>query len=474
MIEINSFLVMNNFSIKDTMRIIGNNGLGIAFVTNNEGTLLGTVTDGDIRKALGNGTSISTDVEQIMNTNPITVQEEFTSHDLKNNVHQRIKGFSRYYTLKVPVVDNNKKVVNIVMYNLHDNTYELLKEFNSHQTKDVKKVLVVGGAGYIGSTLCHQLIEKGYDVRVLDKMTFGHGSISELQKLPNFELLEGDLRNITTITSALENIDAVILLAGIVGDPASSKIPKETIETNYFATLALANACKYYQINRFVFASTCSVYGSSSGIVTEEDALNPLSLYARSKIDSEQSILNLKDTNFAPTMLRMATVYGLSRRMRFDLVVNIFALKAATGDTISIFGGDQWRPFVHVEDAASAYIKCLEAPLKDIAGETFNIGAENYTINQLGEFAKELFPEATIEKTDKQVIKGALDSRDYKVSFAKAKRIIKFEPQRTVKKAMLDIKNAIEQGSLDNFNDKAYYNVEMAEKKSVPDNSKEI
>ncbi|PIN76967.1 NAD-dependent dehydratase [Candidatus Woesearchaeota archaeon CG10_big_fil_rev_8_21_14_0_10_36_11] len=474
MIEINSCIVMNNFSIKDTMRIIGSNGLGIAFVTKNDGTLLGTVTDGDIRKALGKGTSIHTDVEKIMNTTPITVQQGFTSQDLKNSVHQRIKGFSRYYTLKVPVIDKDKKIINIVMYNIHDNTYELLNELNSHHTKDVKKVLVVGGAGYIGSTLCHKLIDKGYDVRVLDKMTFGHSPLAELRKLSSFELYEGDLRNITTITSALEGVDAVILLAGIVGDPASSKIPKETIETNYFATLALANACKYYQINRFIFASTCSVYGTSSEIVTEDDALNPLSLYARSKIDSEQSLLNLKDTNFAPTMLRMATVYGLSRRMRFDLVVNIFALKAATGGTISIFGGDQWRPFVHVEDAAEAYIKCLEAPLNTISGETFNIGSENYTINQLGNFVKELFPETKIEKTDMQVIKGALDSRDYKVSFEKAKRVIGFEAKHNVKSAIVEIKNAIEQGLLNDFENKAYYNVEMAEKKSVMDKSNEV
>ena len=462
MVEISSFIVMKNFSIKDTMRIIGDNGLGIAFVTESDGTLCGTVTDGDIRKALGAGANILLNIEQIMNKDPIKVKEDFTIESIRSQLGKRGKTYSKFYTLKIPIINDAGGVINMIIYDIHDNKYELLHDLRSHPSKDVKKVLIVGGAGYIGSTLCHKLIEKGYDVRVLDNMTFGHSSLSGLQMLPNFELIEGDLRNITTITSALEDIDAVVLLAGIVGDPASSKNPKETIDTNYFATLALANACKYYQINRFIFASTCSVYGTSANIVTEENVLNPLSLYARSKIDSEQSILNLMDNNFAPTMLRMATVYGLSRRMRFDLVVNIFALKAATEGKISIFGGDQWRPFVHVEDAADEYIKCLEAPLKNIAGETFNIGSENHTINQLGDFIKEQFPETQIEKTDKQIIKGALDSRDYKVSFEKARRIIGFTPQKNVKQAIMDIKNAIDQGELKHFENKAYYNVEMA------------
>jgi nucleoside-diphosphate-sugar epimerase len=326
----------------------------------------------------------------------------------------------------------------------------------------VENILIVGGAGYLGTQISEKLLNKGNKVRILDSMIFGDKPISKLKKNPNFEVMKGDMRDITNITSSLKDIDAVILLAGIVGDPATIKSPKETFEANYLATLAFARACKYHKIKRFIFASTCSVYGANSSVVTEEDSLNPLSLYARLKIDSEKEILKLKDENFSPTILRMATLYGQSQRMRFDLVVNIFTLRATKGQKISIFGGDQWRPFISVQDAAESYVACLEAPLEKVGGEIFNIGSQNLTINEVKDIVKEVFPNLEIEIAKKEIVEGAIDSRNYKVSFEKIENAIGFKGTRTVKEAVIEIKDYIEQGDVLNANDDIYYNVRIA------------
>ena len=462
--EIRQFLIKKDCPIKEAMGVIGNTGLGIVFVVDEHEVLAGTVTDGDIRKALARGLSVNITVEQIMNQDPLILKEQFNLEEIKAKIKSRQNSFVKCYSLKIPVLDEESKVKNIVIYSVGSESYQLLNQNKSLMKEDVKKVLVVGGAGYIGSILCRKFLERGYQVRVMDTLVFGEEPILSLLRSPAFELIKGDMRDITKVTAALDGVDAVVLLAGIVGDPASSQVPKETIETNYFATMTLAWACKYYQINRFIFASTCSVYGANENVVTEDDSLNPLSLYARSKIDSEREILALKDDNFSPTMLRMATVYGLSPRMRFDLVINVFALKAATSGKIAIFGGDQWRPFVHVEDAAEAYVQCLESPLNKVAGQIFNVGGENLTINQVGEIVKEHFPRLEIERSEKEIIKGAMDARNYRVSFEKMEKELGFKHKRTVQQAVMEMKEALEKGNFTDFEESRYYNVEMAKK----------
>lgn len=449
-------------TIKEAMRVIDSNGLGITFITDENNIFQGTVSDGDIRKALAYGKSVELKVEEIMNSNPVIVEEEDSLDRIKEIISQSKNRFSATYSLKIPILNKNKEVVNVAITSIGSEQVYFLNEINNIFNKKTSKVLIIGGSGYIGSVLSRKLLGLGYKVRVLDNHTFGKEPINELLDNPSFELIDGDMRDIRRITSSLYGVDAVILLAGIVGDPASSKNPQETIESNYFATMTIAQACKYYQINRFIFASTCSVYGSNSNVVNEDDALNPLSLYARSKIDSEKVILSLKDENFSPTILRMATIYGVSPRMRFDLVINTFAMRAATEGKITIFGGDQWRPFIHVEDAAEAYIKCLEAPIDDVSGEIFNIGAHNVSINELGELTKQVFPEMQVEKTDKEVIRGALDSRNYKVSFAKMNQRLRYIPKHDIISTIRDVKQLIESQQIKNVDEKIYYNVEMA------------
>jgi len=323
-----------------------------------------------------------------------------------------------------------------------------------------KHVLIVGGAGYLGSVLCRQLLLKGFKVRVLDLLMYGSGPIDELRRDKNFELIEGDMRNISTVVRCLEGIDAVVNLAAIVGDPACSNKPEAAIETNFLANKALAEACKYNQINRFVYASTCSVYGSMEGgkKLTEDSPLNPVSLYARSKIQSEEGILDLEDENFSPVILRMSTLFGFSPRMRFDLVVNTMTKNAAVDKKIIVHGGGtQWRPLLHVDDAAAAYVKCLEAPLGKVKGEVFNVGSEkqNYMIKDIAQEVKAVVPGADI------VMEGrTTDPRNYFVSFRKLEKKLGFRTVRSLKESIRRIEKAISDKEVKDVNDPKYYNVE--------------
>ncbi|MFC4438120.1 MULTISPECIES: NAD-dependent epimerase/dehydratase family protein [Natrialbaceae] len=308
----------------------------------------------------------------------------------------------------------------------------------------VETVLVVGGAGYVGSVLCRILLEEGFAVRVLDPLMYGDAGVAELADHDRFTLHRGDARSLETVLDAIEGVDAVVHLGGIVGDPATELDPRKTLEYNLHSTRLLASVCKYHQLNRFVFASTCSVYGKSenaAGRLAEDDELNPVSLYARMKIQSERLLRDLADEQFSPTILRMATVYGYSPRMRFDLVGNILPAKAHEQGVIPVFGGDQYRPNVHVEDAASTYVDCLTAPLEDVAGEVFNVGSneQNYRIDELATVVADAFPDAEIEYHEEQT-----DERSYRVEFEKIRSALEFEPERTIRDHCLELKVAFE------------------------------
>ncbi len=228
------------------------------------------------------------------------------------------------------------------------------------ETPADRAVLVIGGAGYLGSVLSHILIDQGYSVRVFDRLSFGNESLSDLEDNPRFECVQGDVRDITALTEALKGIDSVVLLAALVGERACDRDPQETVAVNYTATIAAAAACKYHQINRFVYASTDSAYGIKEGIMDEEQSLSPVSLYGRLKVQVEQELLAMEDDNFAPTILRMATLYGLSPRMRFDLILNILAKQSVMTGKITIYGGKQWRPLVHIEVTTEMLARILE------------------------------------------------------------------------------------------------------------------
>jgi nucleoside-diphosphate-sugar epimerase len=319
---------------------------------------------------------------------------------------------------------------------------------------DPGKVLVIGGAGYIGSALVEHLLELGYQVRVLDLLVYGDDAISEFRSHPHFELIRGDFRNIDTVVRATRGMDAIVHLGAIVGDSACSLDEDLTVEVNLRATRTIAEVGKGFGIQRFIFASTCSVYGASDEILDERSVLRPISLYARTKMESEKVLLSLADAAFAPTMLRFGTIYGLSRRPRFDLVVNLLTAKAVQDGEASIFGGKQWRPLVHVRDVAEAIVLTLRAPLSSVRGQIFNVGSneQNYQIADLGVIIKETVP------TTRVVTQLAEDNRNYRVRFDKIRNALNFQPRYTVHDGVREIVDAFASGQITNYRDPRYSN----------------
>jgi nucleoside-diphosphate-sugar epimerase len=293
--------------------------------------------------------------------------------------------------------------------------------------------LVTGGAGYVGSVVVDELLSRGRSVRVLDALL--HGSVpSLLQPWGNerFQFVRGDVRDPAARRQALEGVESVIHLAAIVGDPACARDPVVAREVNLEATRALLDDLPGTGVKRCLFASTCSNYGKmadSSAYATEEFDLSPVSLYAETKVGAELEVLGRSDDSLVTACLRLATVYGVSPRMRFDLTVNEFTREVALGAELLVFGEQFWRPYVHVRDAARALCRALEAPAADIGGEVFNVGstAENYRKLDIVELLKERVPTAQIAFVHKDE-----DPRDYRVSFEKVKEQLGFVPERTV------------------------------------------
>jgi nucleoside-diphosphate-sugar epimerase len=272
------------------------------------------------------------------------------------------------------------------------------------------------------------------------------------------EVVRADFRQVDKVVEAMRDVDAVIHLGAIVGDPACSLDEELTIEVNLMATRMIAEVAKGSSVNRFIFASTCSVYGANDQLLNEHSALNPVSLYARSKIASERVLIQMADERFAPVILRFGTIYGLSDRTRFDLVINLLTAKAIVDGQITVFGGDQWRPFLHVDDAALALLRCMEAPLSLVRGQAFNVGSDeqNYTIRRVAEMIQHVVPTA-------QIIDGGTDrdQRNYRVDFSKIRNVLNFYPQWTVEQGVQQVIEAIQSGRVVDYRDARYSNVKF-------------
>lgn len=462
-LELEKIIVKKGSSLKETMRQIDRNGLGIAFIVDKNRKLLGVITDGDIRRVILAGKTLDLPIEEVMNRNPMFSYSDWSNEILKEQIRKKdfFRGYSAQATIKIPVIDREGKVKGLVFVSRKEASGDQIHVYSSLEKGDsVRKVLVIGGAGYLGSVLVRKLLSEGYTVRVLDNLMYSDVGIKDLYGTPNFEFVKGDMRDLSAVTNAIKNMDAVIHLAAIVGDPASALSPQNTIEINYLATKIVAEVCKFNQINRFVFASTCSVYGCSKSpedLLDENSELKELSLYAKMKSYSEKALLEMQDGNFAPTILRMATLYGLSPRMRFDLVVNLITAKAFFDKQITIFGGSQWRPFLHVEDAADAFIECIRQPLENVGGKVFNTGTneQDYQIKDIGEIIRQAMPDAEVITEDAQ------DERNYRVSFDKIRNELGFRAKKTVSEGVAEIKEAISQGTISDYKSKEYCNYEF-------------
>ena len=307
------------------------------------------------------------------------------------------------------------------------------------------KILVTGHKGYIGTVMVPMLLAKNYDVLGLDsdlyeQSTFGEGitTIPELKK---------DIRDVEL--KDLEGVDVVMHLAGLSNDPLGNLNPSLTHEINYLASVRLAKLAKQAGVERFIFSSSCSNYGAGgTDWLTEDSALNPVTPYGVSKVKAEQDISQLTDDNFSPTFLRNATAFGVSPRLRFDLVLNNLVAWAFTKGLIYIKSdGTPWRPIVHIEDISRAFIAVLEAPRESIHGVAFNVGRnqDNYQIRDLAQIVKETVPNCRIEyATD-----AGPDKRCYRVDCSKIARILpNFKPQWDTRKGARELYEAYKQVGL--------------------------
>jgi nucleoside-diphosphate-sugar epimerase len=317
-------------------------------------------------------------------------------------------------------------------------------------------VLVIGGAGYIGSALLPKLLERGSRVRVLDLLIYGEEPIRDVVHSPDLEIIQADFRQIDALVKAVQNVDVVVHLGGLVGDPACACDEELTVDINLAATRAVADVAKGAGVNRLIFASTCSVYGASDEMLDERSWLNPLSIYARSKVASEKVLVQAASEEFKPIIVRFATVHGLSGRTRFDLVVNLLAAKALLDGEITVIGGDQWRPFVHVDDAASAISMLLHRRIP--AAEypfILNVGStqQNFTIQQVADMVHLQVPTARLVKQTSDA-----DRRNYRVNFDKIERAIGYRTRYTVEEGIAQVIEAVNDGRIIDYRDPAYSN----------------
>lgn len=314
----------------------------------------------------------------------------------------------------------------------------------------MKKILVTGGAGYIGSVLVRQLLAQGYHVRVIDSLKFGGDALYDVLMHPHFEFQRGDIRDRADVQKAVQGMDGVCHLAAIVGDPACKKFADEAREVNGEGSQLLFEAAEAAGVDRFVFASTCSNYGKMEdpgSFVHENSELRPVSLYAELKVAYEKYLLeDRKDSKMAATALRFSTVYGFSSRIRFDLTVNEFTRDVAVGKELIIFGQQFWRPYCHVDDLAGACVLVLGQPREKVKAEVFNVGSteENYTKGMLIEEIGNVAPEIQV-----RYVEQLDDPRDYRVNFDKITHDLGFKITKTVPDGIREIYKTVKSGIID-------------------------
>ena len=333
--------------------------------------------------------------------------------------------------------------------------------------KETEHVLLTGGAGYIGSLLTSELLRQNYRVTLLDSLLFGGESLLPFMSHPNFHFIKSDVTEPRAIRDAFKKDwgrpKAVVHLAGIVGFPACQAVGKTVAwKYNVEATKLVYGQAADLGVERFVFASTYSNYGLSEdgSPVTEETPLNPQSLYAETKIAAEEYLLSQKDAPCAPLLFRFATLYGISPRTRFDLIVNQFVLEAFTKRQLIIYQRGYSRSFVHIRDVVRGVIMGLKAEQNKIRGQVFNLGTENgnYSKNDIVGFVLKRMPETVVEYKD---LTFGGDMRDITVSFEKIKRVLGFETTLTVDDGVREVLFALKSGLIRNPTDDRYRNAQF-------------
>ena len=325
----------------------------------------------------------------------------------------------------------------------------------------MSKVLVVGGAGYVGSMLNMELIERGYAVKILDRLYYGPDGLQDIRN--RVELVVGDIRAVRL--DVLKGVDVVVNLSGLSNDPTAEYNPQANYEMNTVATRELAEICKEQGVRRYVFASSCSIYDRGIGndekdiLQDETSKVNPRAAYSRSKFDAERYLLDMVDNNFCPIILRNGTIFGFSPRMRYDLVVNTFVKDALSKGGVTLhYGGEMWRPLVDIRDVARAIIACLEAEEDKVRGEIFNVSFQNVRISELALRVREALRQVKVQMDiwPDYSYKGV---RSYRVSAQKIERLLGVRPKVTIEESVIDMVNKIRKNGYTDFDNPKYYNI---------------
>jgi nucleoside-diphosphate-sugar epimerase len=315
------------------------------------------------------------------------------------------------------------------------------------------KLLITGGAGNVGSVLVNLALQNGYKVKVIDALWFNKNIPLIHLSNSDYEFIKGDIRDQELMKKSLHDIDYAVHAAAVVGDPASKKYPELTVKVNQEATINLIKLCEMNKVKGFVFLSTCSNYGISSGLAHEQSKLKPLSLYAETKVNVERYIMQeVKGIDWV--IGRLSTVYGISPRIRFDLTVNDFAMNGYRNKYLDIFLPLSFRPYVHVWDLARILL-ALIGNFKNVKNNVFNIGfpGENYQKIKIAEAVKKYIPELEIN-----IVKEGGDLRDYQVDFSKLHRMIALNREYNAERSVHEFINVFRQGVITDFDNPVYYN----------------
>lgn len=308
----------------------------------------------------------------------------------------------------------------------------------------MKKILLTGAGGYIGSVLTRALLAKGHSIIAVDRFFFGEEVFVNEASSERLQIQKQDIRDLTP--EHFFGVDIVIDLAALSNDPVGDLDPELTYAINHLGRLNVARCAKAAGVERYILSSSCSVYGRGNGErMTEESELHPITTYAKANLRAETDILVLADKSFNCTVIRNATVFGISPRMRFDLVINLMTMHAVQKGKITVLGGgQQWRPLVHIADVADGFIRVLEAPASRIQSQVFNLGLENHQVLTLAYLVRECLP----FRIDIDIAPDDVDKRNYAIDFSKMKHELDFLPTRTVSQGIEDVYQALKAGQV--------------------------